>query len=437
MITMRNLPRVLLGAVLAGTALPSFAQPDYSGALWNQANTGNFTVSNRTTTYPILYVVCHIMEGTYAGSISWFKNAASNVSAHYLIRSSDGQITQMVREKDIAYHAGVWTYNTQSIGIEHEAFSNQPQWYTSTLYQSSARLTRYLTSKYGIARDRTKIIGHKETGAATSCPGPNWDWNIYMPLVQNNATFVDSTVPGYISAGQNFDVVMRFVNAGTDAWTQSSSDPVQLGTASASPYFVSGNWLSSTRAAGVFADTPAGGTAEFKFQMKAPTTLGSYSQVFQLYRSSIEAFGPTVTLNFNVGTVDTVLDNTSPNFTATGSWATGTTAPGKYGANYLFSTVTKKTSAVANWFLNVPTSGSYDVYGWWPEGANRSPLALYQMDSVRDGTVNAIVNQMTDGGKWNLLGRVRLRQGTGNVKLQAYSGNGVVVADAIRVVGPF
>lgn len=35
----------------------------------------------------------HVTQGSYAGTISWFKDAAAQVSAHYVIRSSDGQIT--------------------------------------------------------------------------------------------------------------------------------------------------------------------------------------------------------------------------------------------------------------------------------------------------------------------------------------------------------
>lgn len=42
------------------------------------------------------FVLIHTMQGSYAGTKSWFQNASSNVSSHYILRSSDGQITQMV-----------------------------------------------------------------------------------------------------------------------------------------------------------------------------------------------------------------------------------------------------------------------------------------------------------------------------------------------------
>ena len=80
-----------------------------SGIKWDAANSGNY-MSGRDGS-SIKRVVIHDMEGLYAGAISWFKNPASNVSAHYCIRSSDGDITQMVREQDTASLAGKWTYN--------------------------------------------------------------------------------------------------------------------------------------------------------------------------------------------------------------------------------------------------------------------------------------------------------------------------------------
>ena len=106
-------------------------------------------------------------QGSYAGAISWFQNPSSNVSAHYVIRSSDGAITQMVREKDIAWHAGNWTYNTQSIGIEHEGWVSSCTWFTDAMYRASAALARNIALKYGIPMNRNHIIGHNEVPGAT------------------------------------------------------------------------------------------------------------------------------------------------------------------------------------------------------------------------------------------------------------------------------
>ncbi len=159
----------------------------YPGAIWNPAYSGNYTNASRGAAQ-INYVVIHTTQGSYSGAISWFKNASSNVSAHYVVRSSDGQITQSVDDADIAWHDAC--FNSQSIGIEHEGYVADPgKWYTQAMYQSSAKLTAWLCDKYGIPKDRNHILGH---GEAPDCsdhtdPGGGWNWNLYMDLVKNGA----------------------------------------------------------------------------------------------------------------------------------------------------------------------------------------------------------------------------------------------------------
>lgn len=149
----------------------------YPGAIWNPAHSSNY-VSGRGAA--IDSIVVHTTEGQYAGAISWFQNPASNVSAHYVIRSADGEVTQMVRDADTAWHAG--NYNARSIGIEHEAFIAEPEWYTDTMYRSSADLVKHLSDAHGIPLNRDAIVAHSEIGASAD-PGPHWDWDYYMDLV--------------------------------------------------------------------------------------------------------------------------------------------------------------------------------------------------------------------------------------------------------------
>ncbi|MFG1955538.1 N-acetylmuramoyl-L-alanine amidase [Micromonospora sp. NPDC048830] len=173
---------------------------DYGPAAWAPASTSNYTVASRPSSHPIRYVVIHITQGSYAGSISWFQNPAAQVSAHYTFRSSDGAVTQSVREKDIAWHAGNWTYNTQSIGIEHEGYVDNPAWYTDAMYRASATLTRNLANKYGIPKDRSHIIGHIEVpGATHTDPGPYWNWTYYMQLVNGVTGIGSGTVYGDVT----------------------------------------------------------------------------------------------------------------------------------------------------------------------------------------------------------------------------------------------
>ncbi|WBB69968.1 N-acetylmuramoyl-L-alanine amidase [Micromonospora sp. WMMD812] len=176
---------------------------DYGPAAWAPASTSNYTVASRPTSHPVDRIVIHVTQGSYAGSISWFQNPAAKVSAHYTFRSSDGAVTQSVREKDIAWHAGNWTYNTRSIGIEHEGYVDNAAWFTDAMYRASAALTRTLTARYGIPRDRAHIIGHVEVpGATHTDPGPNWNWTYYLQLV-NGITGIGSGTVNTESANLN------------------------------------------------------------------------------------------------------------------------------------------------------------------------------------------------------------------------------------------
>ncbi|MFB6677963.1 N-acetylmuramoyl-L-alanine amidase [Streptomyces sp. NPDC056390] len=157
---------------------------DYPGAESVPASPSNYTASSRPTSYPLNYVIIHVTQETYADALAIFRNPAKKVSAHYVIRSSDGHIAQCVRERNIAWHAGNWDYNTRSIGIEHEGWVDRPEYFTDALYQSSANLTAAICAKYGIPMDRAHILGHSEVpGTDHTDPGPYWDWSRYIRMV--------------------------------------------------------------------------------------------------------------------------------------------------------------------------------------------------------------------------------------------------------------
>ena len=153
---------------------------------------GNYDIADRPRDLKISYVVIHDTEYPYDPTIALFQNAHAYVSAHYVIRSADGQVTQMVRTKNIAWQAGNYYLNSHSIGIEHEGYAAQgATWYTEALYRSSARLVRYLAARFGIPLDRAHIIGHDNVpGIAPDYvagmhwdPGPFWNWSHYLSLV--------------------------------------------------------------------------------------------------------------------------------------------------------------------------------------------------------------------------------------------------------------
>lgn len=181
--------------------------PDYGPALWAPASPSNYTAGRPYG--PLTYIVIHDTEGSYSSSISWFQNPSSGVSAHYIVRSSDGQITQLVRDADTAWHTGVWDYNVKAIGVEHEGYASQQGWYTEPQYQASAALVSTLADRYGIKKDRAHIIGHYQIpNQDHHDPGPYWDWVHYMSLVRQdslNVATIDNTDSGFAPAPAQLD----------------------------------------------------------------------------------------------------------------------------------------------------------------------------------------------------------------------------------------
>ncbi|TSB20381.1 N-acetylmuramoyl-L-alanine amidase [Streptomyces benahoarensis] len=160
----------------------------YPPVHWNPANAANFTEANRPTEYPVEMVVIHVTQETFADTLKVFQDPAHKAAAHYVVRSSDGYLAQCVSEKNVAWHAGNWDYNTRSIGIEHEGWIDDPKWFTDALYRQSAVLTAAICDRYGIPKDREHIIGHVEVpGADHTDPGQYWDWARYMELIKGRA----------------------------------------------------------------------------------------------------------------------------------------------------------------------------------------------------------------------------------------------------------
>lgn len=186
--------------------LSSLKSTQYGPAIWNPAPSCNF--SSRSGT-PVSAITIHTIQGTYAGAISWSQNCSSSVSYHYVIRSNDGQITQMVDEADKAWHVG--SENPYTIGYEHEGYVTDPSWYTEAMYINSADLSRdIVNSGYGIPPLRTyygapsavvqvlggctKIKGHQHYPNQTHTdPGINWNWEKYYRLINNNPSITAIT----------------------------------------------------------------------------------------------------------------------------------------------------------------------------------------------------------------------------------------------------
>jgi len=153
---------------------------------------GNYDTADRPHTNKIKFIVLHDTEEDYDTTLKIFQNPLKQTSAHYVVRSADGHVTQMVRNKDVAWQAGNWYVNSHSIGIEQEGFATEgPKWFTPEMYRSTAALVRYLADKYDIPLDRQHIIGHDGVPPTSASgtknmhwdPGTYWDWNRFMALL--------------------------------------------------------------------------------------------------------------------------------------------------------------------------------------------------------------------------------------------------------------
>lgn len=200
-------PRVELPAM--GDTRSVNTDPDYANAVFVPAASCNYSTGRGGAT--ISSITIHYTQGSYSGAIAWFQNCSAKASSHYVIRSVDGQVTQMVREADKAWHVGV--ANSYTIGIEHEAYGNIYSYFTTAMYQSSANLVKNICSRrninphrmfyrdtldngtvlnYGVhslggANACTQIRGHQHYPSQTHTdPGPFWNWNYYYKLVNDN-----------------------------------------------------------------------------------------------------------------------------------------------------------------------------------------------------------------------------------------------------------
>lgn len=176
---------------------------DYAPALW--VTSPNYSSRSGTA---ITNVAIHTMEGSYSGSISWCSNPDADVSAHYMMRSSDGQVTQMVWEKDKAWHVG--SENPYTIGIEHEGYVSTSSYYTTAMYNSSSTLTKDIcasnkidcsTCYSGASSSSVQVLsidyrvkGHQHYPNQTHTdPGKYWDWPKYKSLLTGGTTSGGST----------------------------------------------------------------------------------------------------------------------------------------------------------------------------------------------------------------------------------------------------
>ena len=115
-------------------------------------------------------------------SIKRLKNPKAKVSCHYVI-SRKGQVTQMVKDKFIAWHAGksMWkkfiNLNNHSIGIElvNKGHEFGYQNFSKKQIKNLIKLCVYLKKKYSIKKEN--FLGHSDIAPLRkSDPGEKFPW---------------------------------------------------------------------------------------------------------------------------------------------------------------------------------------------------------------------------------------------------------------------
>jgi len=162
------------------------------------ASRSNFSGETRSAE-EINYIVIHTVQGSMKSAVGTFGSSDLSYprSAHFTIGSS-GEVIKSVPVEKVAWHAGTSplgsggdhesrVLNSNSIGIEHGGYVDDPNFPTREQYFTSAALTRYLCELYDIPMNRRHIVGHEEIKSTKGDPGPNWDWDYYMNLVRNGS----------------------------------------------------------------------------------------------------------------------------------------------------------------------------------------------------------------------------------------------------------
>ena len=142
----------------------------------------NFSRKNRSKKHIKFIIIHYTGMQSEIESIKRLKNPKSKVSCHYLI-SRKGQIVQMVKDRNVAWHAGKskWknfiNLNNNSIGIELVNKGHQFGYQSFSIQQikSLIELCKILKKKYSIKKEN--ILGHSDIAPLRkNDPGEKFPW---------------------------------------------------------------------------------------------------------------------------------------------------------------------------------------------------------------------------------------------------------------------
>lgn len=350
--------------------------PDYSESVYRPSP--NYTARPSGKAGDPTLVVIHSCEGSYSGCWGWLTNKKSKVSAHFVVNANGSEVSQLVAEKNKAWHIAAdykcslnggtncslngLNANAFTVGIEHAGFQAQSSW-DPNLIAKSAKLTCSITKKWGIPRDKFHIVGHGQLQPYNRTdPGKAWPWSKYLALV-NSAC--DGSAPPPEPAPQ----------------PEPAPPPEPQPQPQPEP-----------------APQPASDAA----------------------------------LDFIVDTNNS-LNGADVHFDVGASWTASSSVSGFYNTGYFWRSV-GATSDLAAFRVKLAKPTKLKVSAWWPAAADRSmkaPFLVFDSNDVHLDTV--YVNQRENGAKWVALGTYAFTAGWNTVALSRWTtGGGVVVADAVR-----
>ncbi|MCS6882960.1 MAG: N-acetylmuramoyl-L-alanine amidase [Oscillochloridaceae bacterium] len=135
-------------------------------------------------------VVVHATAGRAPGDLNWLRQGGDErrpVSVHYYI-GRNGRVVQLVKEDDIAWHAGasVWAVdgrvmqhcNRFSIGIELENLNTGRDPYPEVQYAAALELTRDLVRRHNVPR--SQLVRHLDIAPGRKTDPAGFPWERFV-----------------------------------------------------------------------------------------------------------------------------------------------------------------------------------------------------------------------------------------------------------------
>lgn len=102
----------------------------------------------------------------------YFKTKNSRSSCPTWQVKANGDVVELIPPDMRPSSTGSW--NARSVAVETQNTSGDPDWGISDVsHEAIALLVVWSAKRFGFPIDRAHVIGHRETGAATACPGPS------------------------------------------------------------------------------------------------------------------------------------------------------------------------------------------------------------------------------------------------------------------------